>query len=850
MTTYFVDPIAGNNSNAGTSYATAVANLNAAALSSATDGDEIRILGNDPVSIYGDNSTWTFQVPMGLYAGLAISNATNASPIQVTATGHGFSTGDWVFISSITGNTNANGEWKITVVDSNNFTLDNSSGNAAYVSGGTVLERSGCHISFTSPQVKNISLNGNIGQTAYPYNAGLWTLSSNITGSLSTNPVRHYNNSLNINVGGSFTTGLIAYQALGSTIDFSAYTHISFSIQLTSGPTFASNVYYIVLCSDAAGTNIVDTFYIPALTLISTPNYWSQLVLQKNGGGNLGSNIQSIAIYRTTSVGNHIFYLTNICASQKGTNRVNLRSLISLEDTVTGGDFFGWYSLASLDQDGAVLNFIQVPSTGNTRGYYGRPNGTGTFKTRKLDPYDLGDFPMSVTAINTIGFGGTAAPVIVRGGYSAASNMTAVTSISAFSTSNNYGYMFYCVNKNYISFENLSCNYCNNGFYLATADNIVFKNIHGSACNNVIITNSPSNYLRIGVDYDNVTTYPCYATLSATGFSLGSAPGALVKSSYLLSNQNYGAAVSAGSSLIDSNTIYNCSSGTSGGGALITATSGNKISNCDIRYNCGSQITINGSSYNCIKDCTIYGNLVSTTTSMIALSNVACNNIFSGNNLFNGPNGYLFGFSASSNSVYNGTSTGLTGNTFSLSGCSLINVVNCSGVRTTTPYVGTTAGSQISFTRCTDSSGNPLNGTYGDSYSWVLSTDYVHGATTSSWAVTLPITIPNDNCHGFASPVCMPITTVPCLSGITYTFKAWVLRADTALIGYLLVNGGCAAGISTDIVSANTSAATGVWEQLTVSFSTTTDAIVTVYAAQYGYSSSSIYWGDSSLTQI
>jgi hypothetical protein len=76
-----------------------------------------------------------------------------------------------------------------------------------------------------------------------------------------------------------------------------------------------------------------------------------------------------------------------------------------------------------------------------------------------------------------------------------------------------------------------------------------------------------------------------------------------------------------------------------------------------------------------------------------------------------------------------------------------------------------------------------------------------------------------------------------------------VLRADTALIGYLLVNGECAAGINTDIVSANTSAATGVWEQLTVSFSTTTDAIVTVYAAQYGYSSSSIYWGDSSLTQ-
>ncbi len=68
--------------------------------------------------------------------GKTISAATNASPIQITASTHGYSTGDIVHISVVGGNTAANGLWKITVVDSNNFSLDGSTGNAAYTSGG------------------------------------------------------------------------------------------------------------------------------------------------------------------------------------------------------------------------------------------------------------------------------------------------------------------------------------------------------------------------------------------------------------------------------------------------------------------------------------------------------------------------------------------------------------------------------------------------------------------------------------------------------------------------------------------------------------------------------------------
>jgi len=70
---------------------------------------------------------------------LGVTAATNASPIQVTTNfPHGFATGDEVTISGVLGNTAANGVWTITVVDTTNFTLDGSTGNGVYTSGGTI----------------------------------------------------------------------------------------------------------------------------------------------------------------------------------------------------------------------------------------------------------------------------------------------------------------------------------------------------------------------------------------------------------------------------------------------------------------------------------------------------------------------------------------------------------------------------------------------------------------------------------------------------------------------------------------------------------------------------------------
>jgi hypothetical protein len=64
-----------------------------------------------------------------------VTNATNASPIAITVTAHGYSTGNRVSLSEVQGNTAANGEWTITVIDANTFTLNGSTGNNNFISG-------------------------------------------------------------------------------------------------------------------------------------------------------------------------------------------------------------------------------------------------------------------------------------------------------------------------------------------------------------------------------------------------------------------------------------------------------------------------------------------------------------------------------------------------------------------------------------------------------------------------------------------------------------------------------------------------------------------------------------------
>lgn len=66
-----------------------------------------------------------------------IYGATNASPIVISTNfNHNLTTGNSVTIVGVGGNTAANGTWTVTVVNSVSFSLNSSTGNGAFASGG------------------------------------------------------------------------------------------------------------------------------------------------------------------------------------------------------------------------------------------------------------------------------------------------------------------------------------------------------------------------------------------------------------------------------------------------------------------------------------------------------------------------------------------------------------------------------------------------------------------------------------------------------------------------------------------------------------------------------------------
>lgn len=79
-----------------------------------------------------------FEKPQS-YEKYNIQGATWATPIVINLPSHPFSDNDIVYVDEIiTGNTAANGQWTITKVDADHFSLNNSVGNGLWTTGGIV----------------------------------------------------------------------------------------------------------------------------------------------------------------------------------------------------------------------------------------------------------------------------------------------------------------------------------------------------------------------------------------------------------------------------------------------------------------------------------------------------------------------------------------------------------------------------------------------------------------------------------------------------------------------------------------------------------------------------------------
>jgi hypothetical protein len=68
---------------------------------------------------------------------VAITGATNAEPIQITAPSHPITDGQTVLVSQVEGNTAANGTWYASYIDADNITLQGSVGNGDFTTSKT-----------------------------------------------------------------------------------------------------------------------------------------------------------------------------------------------------------------------------------------------------------------------------------------------------------------------------------------------------------------------------------------------------------------------------------------------------------------------------------------------------------------------------------------------------------------------------------------------------------------------------------------------------------------------------------------------------------------------------------------
>jgi hypothetical protein len=84
-------------------------------------------------------------LPRLLDGNFRITGASTAAPIVITSNNHGLQTGDRVRINGVTGLMGANGDWRVTRLNDNTFSLQGSMGTGTYSGSGTWGKITGLH---------------------------------------------------------------------------------------------------------------------------------------------------------------------------------------------------------------------------------------------------------------------------------------------------------------------------------------------------------------------------------------------------------------------------------------------------------------------------------------------------------------------------------------------------------------------------------------------------------------------------------------------------------------------------------------------------------------------------------
>lgn len=318
---------------------------------------------------------------------------------------------------------------------------------------------------------------------------------------------------------------LMGYYTLPSGLDLSGYQKLTFWFKNFLGSAIMADNFYITLCSDTAGATPVDYFKIPSGS--NTPCYWEPLNLTKEGGGNLGSPIQSIAFYTgsTVPLGNFVNQLDNFLVTTS--NGLNLQSLISKNSAEQGG-MEGWYPIQSIVGSTILIDNSPQNLANAGRGYWtsGTSPELAPFYYRETIKTDVGLGTTTGVTENLQDSGTVGSEIQYQGGYDRVTTLQ--TGETFFDGLTGLGWGLYSNGKTYSIINHISFVRYQEGIYLYSRgitfsncfnvgnvnDGIItatqFGSIFNCFCSNndkfgISFVSCPNNYLSDSVMNNNLT---------------------------------------------------------------------------------------------------------------------------------------------------------------------------------------------------------------------------------------------------------------------------------------------------------------------------------------------------------
>lgn len=794
MPTYYLDLENGNDANDGLSFANRWRTFtNGATAARVAPGDIIRVMGSPAPSSLG-NGTWTSGT---LRATIAISSSTNASPIAVTATAHGLSTGDVVQIVGHTTNTNANGQWVITSTGANTFTLNGSTGNGVGGATGTVRQINNRVVNLASSPIANLAAHRNRGEGEVA-----WTASANVTTSLNTTDFKVADCSQSIAVAAAFTTGLAARVTIPST-DLSGFQQLSFWIKQTAGTVATAGQVRINLCSDTAGAVVVDSFDVPALGAL---NQWCCFTVNK--GSALGSAIQSVAFNVQTDVAAQTFLINNIIAvkARSSADSLSLSSLIGKEQANSDTANSAMWPIQAIIGTRVYLDAITntIPTSTSLFGYYG---ATETVTTYKVDPIPVyvGSTTVPASAVATtsqqfLDSGTLGSPIVFSGGWNR-TDMSTQTGMTWMDGVNGLGY---CLSPSgtrmYNNFEKLGFARFSRGISTGgTSSSIVITDYKAAGCADGIHMGASNGY--DGVLLTNADIVGC------TSGIVGTVKARLAGEINVAQCTSQGVNASSMAGLIQSGTlrISGCTTGFFVSTADDVRLTGRVVINGSTASGTGANVTLSD-------NVTVAQLEISTCATGVSVSN--------GDAIIDGSFiGCTTGISLSSGRMY-GRNVTFSGNTTNY----------------TTNNIGTRA---IGFF-------NTATGFFGPAafgIAWLAQLTNTTGRSTAPrWEVQTTATNTRDS----GDKILIPIATMPVVANKLCTAKLWVNQQASGRNAGLFIRGGQIDGVESDV---EVDGVGTTWEEVTLTFTPTEIGVVEICFVYWTAQAATVLFDEFSFSQ-